>query len=332
MIVTVVSMPEVSVTRTDAAEARHRLATDPFVLVDVELPVEDQEGERSVADQLGLDTESLDWFGRADEPPRAEYLGDRSYFVVPVVHEERDRSHPRGGDRALHGHRAPGPGGPGEDPARGRLGLLGPLLGTGPVGLAAKQDEGLTQGVAQVPCGSGRNPGERRVGEDPPHPLRPHLARSAATAGGGGGDAVHPIGGRLPAAARTADNARARSRCLTRRLTPDARVRMRVGVVAAQDPEHAHIYFHTTLTSAGTARRREPCHIRGACLHRAAGGHHGVRRHQRGQAPLGCTGHQQPGGVRLLAPGRRHTSSGRRKPDVEADTGGLPAGGRRLRQ
>ncbi|MGW1005942.1 hypothetical protein [Streptomyces sp. NPDC002520] len=89
MIVTVVSMPEVSVTRTDAAEARHRLATDPFVLVDVELPVEDQEGERSVADQLGLDTESLDWFGRADEPPRAEYLGDRSYFVVPVVHEER---------------------------------------------------------------------------------------------------------------------------------------------------------------------------------------------------------------------------------------------------
>ncbi|MBL1082633.1 CorA family divalent cation transporter [Streptomyces actinomycinicus] len=101
-------MPEVAVTRTDVAEARRRLATDRFVLVDVVLPGEAREGRPgepvraresepavaqpdvpSVADQLGLDTEGLDWFGRPDEPPRAEFLGDRAGLVVPVVHEER---------------------------------------------------------------------------------------------------------------------------------------------------------------------------------------------------------------------------------------------------
>ncbi|MFF8730508.1 CorA family divalent cation transporter [Streptomyces sp. NPDC015171] len=89
MIVTVVSMPEVAVTRTDVAEARDRLAADRFVLVDIELPVQPQAGARPVAEQLGLGAENLDWFGRADEPPRAEYLGDRAGFVVPVVHEEQ---------------------------------------------------------------------------------------------------------------------------------------------------------------------------------------------------------------------------------------------------
>ncbi|WP_237518204.1 CorA family divalent cation transporter [Streptomyces sp. SID4982] len=101
MIVTVVSMPEATLTRTDAAEARDRLGQDPFVLVDVELPEVPEPGadvraaeeseaeERSVADRLGLDTENLDWFGRADEPPRADYLGDRAGFVIPVVNGER---------------------------------------------------------------------------------------------------------------------------------------------------------------------------------------------------------------------------------------------------
>ncbi|MFC9926189.1 CorA family divalent cation transporter [Streptomyces sp. NPDC127190] len=89
MIVTVVSMPEVAVTRTDVAEARDRLATDDFVLVDVELPMEGQEEAESIAERLGLNTEGLDWFGRDDEPPRAEFRGDRAGFVVPVVHEER---------------------------------------------------------------------------------------------------------------------------------------------------------------------------------------------------------------------------------------------------
>jgi magnesium transporter len=92
MIVTVVSMPEVAITRTDVAEARDRLANDRFVIVDVELPTEGPAegpaGAHSVADQLGLDADGLDWFGRADEPPRAEYLGDRAALVVPVVHEE----------------------------------------------------------------------------------------------------------------------------------------------------------------------------------------------------------------------------------------------------
>ncbi|MEW2133708.1 CorA family divalent cation transporter [Streptomyces sp. NPDC005435] len=89
MIVTVVSMPEAAVTRADVAEARERLARDRFVLVDIELPAEEGPEEWSVAEQLGLDAEGLDWFGRADEPPRAEYLGDRAGLVVPVVHGER---------------------------------------------------------------------------------------------------------------------------------------------------------------------------------------------------------------------------------------------------
>ncbi|MFI2763525.1 CorA family divalent cation transporter [Streptomyces echinatus] len=109
MIVTVVSMPEVIVTRTDAAEARTRLDRDPFVLVDIELPEEtpaeapeqpqppahgqaQQQGEpeaESLAEQLGLDAESLDWFGRAGEPARAEYRKEGTGLVVPVVHEEQ---------------------------------------------------------------------------------------------------------------------------------------------------------------------------------------------------------------------------------------------------
>ncbi|MFG2291880.1 CorA family divalent cation transporter [Streptomyces sp. NPDC048603] len=89
MIVTVVSMPEMAVARTDVAEARDRLATEPFLLVDVELPEEQRTEPGSVAEQLGLDIEGLEWFGTADEPARAEYLGDRAGFVVPVVRGER---------------------------------------------------------------------------------------------------------------------------------------------------------------------------------------------------------------------------------------------------
>ncbi|MET8816235.1 CorA family divalent cation transporter [Streptomyces sp. NPDC004549] len=88
MIVTVVSMPEATVTRADVAEARERLARDRFVLVDIELPEEERPEEWSVAERLGLDAEGLDWFGRADEPPRAEYLGDKAGLVVPLVRGE----------------------------------------------------------------------------------------------------------------------------------------------------------------------------------------------------------------------------------------------------
>ncbi|MER6025075.1 CorA family divalent cation transporter [Streptomyces sp. NPDC001851] len=86
MIVTVVSIPEGTLTRTDVSGARERLAADRFLLVDIELPA--QAPGTPIAGQLGLDAEDLDWFGRPDEPARAEFLGDRASFVVPVVHED----------------------------------------------------------------------------------------------------------------------------------------------------------------------------------------------------------------------------------------------------
>ncbi|MEV8045693.1 CorA family divalent cation transporter [Streptomyces griseoluteus] len=83
MTVTVVSMPEVTVTRTDFAGARERLAADSLLLVDVELPPD--AASVPLAARLGLDAEELDWFGRTGEPARADFLGDRAGFVVPVV-------------------------------------------------------------------------------------------------------------------------------------------------------------------------------------------------------------------------------------------------------
>ncbi|GGS50744.1 magnesium transporter CorA family protein [Streptomyces cinerochromogenes] len=94
MIVTVVSMPGAAVTRTDLAGARERLAEAPFVVVDIELPEGEPAPGTPVADQLGLDAEELEWFGREGEPARAEFLGDRAGFVVPVVH----------GDEIAHVH------------------------------------------------------------------------------------------------------------------------------------------------------------------------------------------------------------------------------------
>ncbi|MFI9806444.1 CorA family divalent cation transporter [Streptomyces sp. NPDC052301] len=88
MIVTVVAMPEVTVTRTDVSQARARLAEAPFLVVDIELPEGEPAPETPIADQLGLDTGELDWFGREGEPTRAEFLGDRAGLVVPVVHED----------------------------------------------------------------------------------------------------------------------------------------------------------------------------------------------------------------------------------------------------
>ncbi|MFF7123436.1 CorA family divalent cation transporter [Streptomyces sp. NPDC008240] len=85
MIVTVVSMPEGGVTRTDVAEARERLATAGFLLVDVELTEEPQAVVPPVSHQFGLEAENLTWLGRVGEPARAEFLGDRAAFVVPVV-------------------------------------------------------------------------------------------------------------------------------------------------------------------------------------------------------------------------------------------------------
>ncbi|MEU2930487.1 CorA family divalent cation transporter [Streptomyces sp. NPDC007251] len=86
MIVTVVSMPEMTITRTDVSVARERLAAESFLLVDVELPQDEPAPRTPIADQLGLHDEELDWFGREGEAARAEFLGDRAAFVVPVVH------------------------------------------------------------------------------------------------------------------------------------------------------------------------------------------------------------------------------------------------------
>ncbi|MEU7305270.1 CorA family divalent cation transporter [Streptomyces sp. NPDC007206] len=86
MIVTVVSMPEMTITRTDVSAARERLAAESFLLVDVELPQDEPAPRTPIADQLGLHDDELDWFGREGEAARAEFLGDRAAFVVPVVH------------------------------------------------------------------------------------------------------------------------------------------------------------------------------------------------------------------------------------------------------
>ncbi|MGW1891789.1 magnesium transporter CorA family protein [Streptomyces sp. NPDC002004] len=88
MIVTVVSMPEGAVARTDMAGARERLAASRFLVVDVELPEEGSPEEEQVAHLLGLDAQELDWFGREGEPPRAEDEGRTAGFVLPVIQDD----------------------------------------------------------------------------------------------------------------------------------------------------------------------------------------------------------------------------------------------------
>ncbi|WP_406111880.1 CorA family divalent cation transporter (plasmid) [Streptomyces sp. NBC_01003] len=82
-------MPEATVTRTDMSEARERLAVARFLIVDIELPEEAPADGESVARQLGLEADDLDWFGRKDEPARADFLGHKAGFVVPVIHDEQ---------------------------------------------------------------------------------------------------------------------------------------------------------------------------------------------------------------------------------------------------
>ncbi|WP_369247339.1 CorA family divalent cation transporter [Streptomyces sp. R41] len=67
------------------SEARERLAASAFLLVNVELPEETSIEEQPIAQQLGLEAEELTWLGKDGEPVRAEFLGDRAGFVVPVV-------------------------------------------------------------------------------------------------------------------------------------------------------------------------------------------------------------------------------------------------------
>ncbi|MFB7996808.1 CorA family divalent cation transporter [Streptomyces sp. NPDC056002] len=89
MIVTMVSMPDATVTRTNLSEARERLAAARFLIVDVELPEDAPADGGGVARQLGLEAQDLAWFGRKDEPARADFLGEKAGFVVPVVHDDQ---------------------------------------------------------------------------------------------------------------------------------------------------------------------------------------------------------------------------------------------------
>ncbi|MFC9752243.1 CorA family divalent cation transporter [Streptomyces sp. NPDC056921] len=84
-----VSMPEGTVAHTHVSEARERLATSRFLLVDIELPEDEPPGEQPVAHLLGLETEDVAWLGRAGESARVEFLGDSAAFVVPMVQGAR---------------------------------------------------------------------------------------------------------------------------------------------------------------------------------------------------------------------------------------------------
>ncbi|MFK4108708.1 CorA family divalent cation transporter [Streptomyces sp. NPDC002176] len=89
MIVTTASAPEAAYTPLDPREVRSRLETARFLLVDIDLSSESTEDGESPARLLGLETEGLDWFGRAQESVRAEFVGELLGLVVPVVHGER---------------------------------------------------------------------------------------------------------------------------------------------------------------------------------------------------------------------------------------------------
>ncbi|MEW2294667.1 CorA family divalent cation transporter [Streptomyces sp. NPDC006743] len=89
MIVSVVSMPEGTVARLGLPEARRRLAVSGFLLVDVLLSGEPTSGEPSVVEQLGLEAGTPRWFGMPGADVRADFLGDRAAFAVPVYEDDR---------------------------------------------------------------------------------------------------------------------------------------------------------------------------------------------------------------------------------------------------
>ncbi|MEU6577329.1 CorA family divalent cation transporter [Streptomyces sp. NPDC046805] len=88
MIASVVSMPDGAVTRTGLSEARERLAASDCLMVDIELPEEMPPEAQPVSGLLGLDGDTLEWFGRDGEPVRTEYDGETGGLVVPLVEDD----------------------------------------------------------------------------------------------------------------------------------------------------------------------------------------------------------------------------------------------------
>ncbi|MFD4789022.1 CorA family divalent cation transporter [Streptomyces sp. NPDC058459] len=117
MIVTTASAPEAAYAPLEPAELSSRLKTARFLLADIDLSSgntsggmsDSTEDAESLACLLGLEVEGLDWFGRARESVRAEFIGELLGLVVPVVHGERiAHVHVLATDRYLvTAHRAP---------------------------------------------------------------------------------------------------------------------------------------------------------------------------------------------------------------------------------
>ncbi len=89
MIVSMMSMPEGTLTRGPVSEARERLSLARFLFVDVELPEAASSDEQPLAQLLGLEGEDVAWLGRKGESARAEIFGDSAAFVVPSVDSDR---------------------------------------------------------------------------------------------------------------------------------------------------------------------------------------------------------------------------------------------------
>ncbi|MFD8999801.1 CorA family divalent cation transporter [Streptomyces sp. NPDC059582] len=85
MIVSVVSMPEGVVARTELAEARERLGASGFVIVDIDREGDPPHDVTPLWQRLGLEGEGWEWFGTPQEEVRADYRGDSAACVVPVA-------------------------------------------------------------------------------------------------------------------------------------------------------------------------------------------------------------------------------------------------------
>ncbi|MEU1502635.1 CorA family divalent cation transporter [Streptomyces sp. NPDC005732] len=89
MIVSVVSMPEGVVVRTDLRGAREQLSASGFVIVDIDLGEEPPPDGGPLSRRLGLDDEIWEWLGEQREHARAEFHEGTVAGIVPVVCGDR---------------------------------------------------------------------------------------------------------------------------------------------------------------------------------------------------------------------------------------------------